>query len=267
MGSLKKLLANKNVVTLLGVVLIVVVLYVFYNYRLNQQIQPISVLYAKQTITSRQTITQEMVGKVDAAPGSINLDGSSVALEGNLKDVIGKKVQVNYTIPKGSFFYQGAYVSEDKLADAFLLELKEGEVAYNYNVNINKTYGNSFYPGNYIDIYVRIMEDDEHVIFGKYIENVKILAVKDSSGNHVFESGSENLSPSMIIFAVNKDINKYLRVIEVLNNATLIMVPVNITPTSGTEVSGEEVVTLMNNTSLQDRLDDYLEYIETDTGE
>ena len=41
--KLKSLLANKNVVTILGAVLIVIVLFAFYKWRVNQAINPISV--------------------------------------------------------------------------------------------------------------------------------------------------------------------------------------------------------------------------------
>ena len=267
MGNLKKLLANKNVVTLLGVVLIVIVLYVFYNYRINQVAQPISVLYAKEQIGSRTVITADMIDHVDALRASVEIDGSRVALEKEKNNVIGKRVQVNYTIPKGSFFYQGTYVNENELADEFLENIKEGYVAYNYNVNMNKTYGNSFYPGNYFDIYVRITEDD-HVTFGKYVEDVKILAVKDSSGNHVFESSEKQEAPSILIFAVDKNVNKYLRVVEVLDQAELILVPTSFKPEAKEgETVEEEVESKMNNTGIQEILDKYLEYIETEDGE
>ena len=45
MGNLKKLLSNKNVVTLLGAILIVVVLFLFYRWRVNSAIQPVQLPY------------------------------------------------------------------------------------------------------------------------------------------------------------------------------------------------------------------------------
>ena len=38
MGSTKKLLGNKNVVTLLGMIVIVIVLYIFYRWRVNSAV-------------------------------------------------------------------------------------------------------------------------------------------------------------------------------------------------------------------------------------
>jgi len=264
MGNLKKLLANKNVVTLLGVILIVVVMYVFYNYRINQQVELKPILYAKEEIPSRTLITEDMIGTVDVLDQSVDLEGGKVAR--SIKDVVGKRVQVNYTIPKGSYFYDGAYVTESKLHDFFLEKIPEGKVAYNYNVNMNKTYGNSLYPGNYVDIYIRITDKDK-VIFGKYVENVKILAVKDSHGDHVFESSENKADPSMIIFAVDKDINKYLRVVEVIDTAEMILVPISFKPTEEEETVEEVKYSYMSNPGIQDELDNYLEYIEDENGE
>ena len=69
--KLKNLLANKNVVTILGVILIVVVLYAFYNWRVNEAINPIHVPYAKVTIGPRTEITPEMIEYVDIQQISI----------------------------------------------------------------------------------------------------------------------------------------------------------------------------------------------------
>ena len=50
MGNLKKLLSNKNVVTLLGAILIVVVLFLFYRWRVNSAIQPVQLPYAMHSL-------------------------------------------------------------------------------------------------------------------------------------------------------------------------------------------------------------------------
>ena len=57
--KLKNLLANKNVVTILGAILIVIVLYAFYMWKVNSAINPISVPYAKVTIGPRTKITND----------------------------------------------------------------------------------------------------------------------------------------------------------------------------------------------------------------
>ena len=97
----------------------------------------------------------------------------------------------------------------------------------NFSVNIESTYGNSMYPGNYVDMYFKGLENDK-IMIGKLIENVKILAVKDSSGNHVFEGTAEQREPAQIIFSVTPEIHQLLRSAEYLRDAELILVPTNV---------------------------------------
>ena len=46
--TFKRFLSNKNTVTIIGVMLGIVVLYVGYNYRVNHAIETVSIHYAKQ---------------------------------------------------------------------------------------------------------------------------------------------------------------------------------------------------------------------------
>ena len=117
--KLKNLLANKNVVTILGAVLIVVVLYAFYKWRVNQAINPISVPYAKVTIGPRTKVTNEMIGYLDIQQSSMK---GQVLTNANTQ-IVGMYTNVNSTIPEGSLFYEGAVVRFEELADSFLIDM------------------------------------------------------------------------------------------------------------------------------------------------
>ena len=239
--KLKNLLANKNVVTIIGAVLIVIVLYAFYNWRVNKAIEPIKVPYAKVEIGPRTEITNDMIAYVDIQRS---------ALKGNVltnpdTQIVGKYTNINNTIPAGSMFYKEAVVRFEELADSFLIDLPEGTVAYDYLVNVATTYGNSIYPGNYVDIYFKGIQENK-ILFGKFIKNVKVLAVKDSAGNHVFENTTEGRVPSQIIFAVQEDLMQLLRASEYINGSEIILVPTNAsykleTSEIVTEVTSEEI--------------------------
>ena len=107
------------------------------------------------------------------------------------------------------------------------------------SVNTTTTYGNSIYPENYIDIYLKavnkvdnnsqITEDADKIMLGKLIENVKVLAVKDSSGQSVFTNLDEKRTPAMIVFAVPEEYYILLKKAEYLRSydTTLIPVPTN----------------------------------------
>lgn len=221
--KLKNLLANKNVVTILGALLIVIVLYLFYNWRLSQAINPISIPYAKVTIGPRTKITSDMIDYVDIQQASIK---GSVLTNPNTQ-IVNMYTNINCTIPAGSLFYEGTLVRFEELADSFLIDIEDGYVAYDYQVNTTTTYGNSIYPGNYVDVYFKGVRDGK-IILGKLVQNVKVLAVKDSSGRHVFENTTEERTPSQIIFAVTDEIHELLRTAEYISNAELILVPTNV---------------------------------------
>ena len=152
--KLKNLLANKNVVTILGAILIVIVLYAFYMWRVNSAINPISVPYAKVTIGPRTKITNDMIGYLEIQQSSMK---GQVLTNANTQ-IVGMYTNVNSTIPEGSLFYGELVVEFKDLADSFLIDMpkdSEGKYmeAYNMKVDTDLTYGNSIYPGNYIDIY------------------------------------------------------------------------------------------------------------------
>ena len=223
MKKLKQILSNKNTVTLIGAVLIVVVLYVFYNIRVNQATSPVKVPYAVQTIGPRTKITNDMIGYLEIPQSSIRGDiytnVTTQIIEQNMY------TNVNCTIPVGSLFYTNLLIREKDLPDSFLVKIDEGMVPYNFSVSMWSTYGNSMYPDNYVDIYFKGIGDDGLLMVGKLLENVKILAVKDSAGKHVFENTAEDRAPSQIIFQVPEDIHLLLRKAEYINNVEIILVP------------------------------------------
>ncbi len=228
--KLKNLLANKNVVTIFGALLIVIVLYAFYNWRVKQAIDPIRVPVASVTIGPRTEITLDMISYVDIQQSAIkNTVLTNVNNDNQPKKIVGRYTNVNCTIPAGSFFFDGMVVLPNELPDSFLddTDLKDGMVAYNFSVDMMSTYGNSIYPGNYVDIYFKGVRDNK-IIFGKLIQNVKVLAVKDSSGNHVFENMEEKRTPSQIILAVTSEIHELLRTAESIGTAEIIPVPTNV---------------------------------------
>ena len=54
----KKFLSNKNTITILGVLLGVVVLYLGYNWRVNRSIQPTRIPYANKTMVAGTKVTE-----------------------------------------------------------------------------------------------------------------------------------------------------------------------------------------------------------------
>ena len=225
--KLKKFLQNKNTVTIIGTVLIVAILYIGYNYRIKQVITPVKVPVAKIDIQPRTKITEDMIEYVEALPAMVN--SSTIK---DVKYIVGKWSNYNTMIPKGSLFYNKTIVSSDELPDSAFVNIPSGYTAYNLPVTTKTTYGNSIFPNNYIDIYLKVLDADGKPTVGKLIENVKVLAVKDKNGRHVFENSDEERTPAVIIFALPEDMHLLLREAAYLENVKSISAEIIPVPTT-----------------------------------
>ena len=177
--SFKKFLQNKNTVTVLGVVFAIIILYFAYTMRINSAINPVTVPYASQQIPAGTQITESMIATREVPPAM--LEGDVIRNKG---DIIDKYSAADTVIPEGSLFYKRTVVEKEQLPANIILEYPKGYVLYNLPVSTDSTYGNSVYPGNYIDIWLKAiykLSDDQiaagnsnadKVMYGKLISNV-----------------------------------------------------------------------------------------------
>ena len=231
-NGIKKFLSNKNTVTVVGAVLAVIVLYVAYTMRVNAAVNPINVPYAREQINPGTQITEDMVGTMQVPPSMVNDDVIT-----NQAEVIDKYSNADTLIPAGSLFFTRQVVEKEQLPANIILDYPKGYVLYNMPVNIESTYGNSIYPGNYIDIYLKAVHKvaegqtatNDEIMYGKLVENVKVLAVKDSSGQPVFTNLDEQRTPAMIVFAVPEEHYLLLKKASYLQtyDSELVPVPTN----------------------------------------
>lgn len=234
MGNLKKALTNKNTVTVLGVILAVLIIYFGYNMRVKNAVNPVPVPYAIKTISPGTQITDDMIGIMEVPPAM--LKGNVIRNKG---EVVDKYSNDDSIIPEGSLFYSRSVVDKANLASGGILDYPKGYVLYNLAVDSESTYGNSVFPGNYIDIYLKavnkiadgqaVTADADKIMLGKLLQNVKVIAVKDSEGNPVFANLDEKRQPAMIIFALPEEYYILLKKAEYLRSydSTLIPVPTN----------------------------------------
>ncbi|MEG1495174.1 MAG: RcpC/CpaB family pilus assembly protein [Bacilli bacterium] len=212
--GLKKFFTNKNTVTIVGILIAIVVLYIGYNMRIKAAVETYPMPYALKEINPRTEITADMIGTVDA-PVSM-FQGAPIA---DARSLIGKYSNYDTVIPKGSLFYKRSVVTKEQLPDSILRDYPDGYVLVNMPLDMNTSYGNLILPGNYVDIYLKAVNKlDENnsnkqdkIMVGKLLENVKILSVLDGSGQPVFENIEEKRTPAMMIFAVPEEYHILLR--------------------------------------------------------
>ena len=259
-SGLKRILQDINTVTLAGVVLAILVLVIGYNIRVKQAINPRIVPCAKETINGGVQIKEAVVTTCQIPQAMIK--GEILLNQG---DVLDKYVSPDSIIPEGSFFYKRVVVEEEQLPANIILKYPSGYVLYNMSVTTASTYGNSIYPENYIDIYLKAVskyeegitsaQDADRIMLGKFVENVKVLAVKDASGQPVFANLDEKRTPAMIVFAVPEEYYILLKKAEFLRNydTTLIPVPTNesLEENKGeVKISSEDLKNWINNVTI-----------------
>ena len=248
--KLKRFITNKNTVTIIGLILIIGILYFVYNNRIKEATNPIRIPVAKQTIQPRTLITDDMITYIEVPAVS-----ASKNVERTKSKIVGKYSNYNTMIPKGSMFYSDALITKDQLPNASLMDIGEGEILYNFPVTMNTTYQNSIMPGTYVDIYMKVVNDERVVTVGKLLENVKVLAVKTSDGLNVFEDSSVRRTPAFIFFSVKPEIHLMLRAASYLTSNAVVLFPVphgtNYTAEGATRVSTEELRNFINSHSVQ----------------
>ncbi len=242
LGGFKRFISNKNTVTILGVIAGVIVLWFFYNMRVNDAIAPTTVPYALEAISATEEIIQDNIGYVEINQRML----STIPIMTNVNELVGKYITTGTSIPKSGFFYQTQVVEKSKLPNAVFDDIPEGYTLFSLPVNNNSTYGNSIYPGDRIDLYIKYTDDLGEINFGKFIEKIEVLAVRDSSQEDVFEN-TETGQSALLLFAVpddpsddDKNLFNLLTQASFISGLEIIPVPRN---SNYTDSEGETTVT------------------------
>lgn len=225
--TIRRFFSNKNTVTIIGVLLGIVVLYVGYNYRVNNAIDTVSVPYAKQTIASTTQITQDMIGTTEVLKSLVTNNKTLIsAVSQVVNPTTPVCVQVGTSIPQGGFFYQEQVAACNSISNNAIKNMPDKYKAVALSVDLQKTYGNSMLPGNFIDLYVKMTSDEGKLMYGEFITKLPILDVRDSNAKSLFYGNSSNGTPALLLFAVPEDLYLLLSKAIYLGNSKVELVPV-----------------------------------------
>lgn len=218
---IKRFLSNKNTVTLIAIIICTVVLYGFYNWRVKSAVTTTYVCYATQTIPPRTQITNEMVSTTKIL---------SSQATGNMKrtcqEVVGQYASYATEIPQNSYFFDSQIMSAEEMPNSAFDDIPDGYTLYNMAVTFQSTYANSVFPGAYIDLYLRTEDSTGLLVYGKFIQSIKVLGVKDEKGQNVFETTIETRTPAQLLFSVPEDLYLLLKKAEYLG-LEIVIVPRN----------------------------------------
>jgi Flp pilus assembly protein CpaB len=199
MVPIKKFLSNKNTITILGVLIGVVVLYVGYNWRVTKSIQPVEVPISAVTMIAGTEITEENVNFTEIPKETIaNMENILTTTE----DIVGKLVSFDSKIPQNGFFFSENVIERDEMPDSLFSNIQDGYTIVSFDVNNKTTYGNAIFPGDTIDIYLGTNTEDGLLVFSRFIASIQVLAVRDGDGNDVFRDRDNPTEPAVMSFAV-----------------------------------------------------------------
>ena len=256
--SFKKFLSNKNTVTIIGIILCVIILFIGYYYRISQKVALTRVPYANQEIKPKTKITANMINYMNV-PAAF-LVGSYYNTQ---EDIVGKYSQYNTKIIEGSLFYKDLLTTSNLLPNSAFLNVKKNETVVNYKVNMDTTYANSMQPNDVINIYFKAKSDDGTIMFGKFISNITILDVKDGEGRHVFDDSADVRTPAYMMFALPEDMHLLFRKAIYLSDSygvELILVPntQELTKENTVYVSSKDIQNFINEKTKMVSVDEIL---------
>lgn len=249
--SIKRFLGNKNTVTILGVLIGIAVLYIGYNWRVNQAVEPQSIPYAKEELVANSLITAEKIGSIKVSKSMVD---TTPGLVTSPSQVIGKYVSYDTKIPEGSMFYSSQLMAAEQRPNYITEDIQECYTVYSLPVNMHTTYANSIMPDDYIDLFIQARDSDGKVIVAKLIESIKVRDVRDSNGKSVFSSASSSGVPAELIFAVPNDMFLLLRRADAITSGSIEIFPVPRNKeytenASATQVGNDEIIEFINDKS------------------
>lgn len=224
--TIKKFLKDKNTVTILGVFLGIIVLYIGYNWRVKKTVTFVDALYAIEQIGSNTQIKEDMIGTIKINAELLKNSPNIVQYTSQIIDKNGEYYFVNFdrTISKGSLIYSDALIEKDLKPDSKLKKVRDGFRYVYFEVDLASTLGNAIAPGSSIDIYAYISSSDQKM-FGKLYEKVNVVDVVDSSW--ATTAGTEKKNPDLLITMVSEEDYKFLEKAKRINGIELIPAPNN----------------------------------------
>ena len=222
---------NKSLVTLVaGLVCVAIVVY-FYHYRVNKIIDTIPVPVAVKRLDGRHKIESSDIKTIKVARSLLSNNVIT-----NTQNIEGKYVDYNTYIPENGLFYTEAIVEWSEMPDSTWSDIETGKTIIYLDIEEGKSYGNAIYPNDRIDLYIRAEDEaNDLLVYGKFIEGIKVLAVKDANGNHIFDKRPATSRPAQLIFEVDEEMFLLLKSAIFLNNKfEIVPVPRNSKYTSET---------------------------------
>ncbi len=220
-ATIKRFISNKNTVTILAVLAGVIVLWYFYNQRVEAAITTIRIPFAINRIDPGTKIEMDNIDLVEITV-STTKDTDIIKSKAELE---GKYLCYGTSVPTNGFIFASQVCEEKELPNSVIDDIPDGYAPYALKVNSQSTYANSILPGNYIDLYMSAKDDDGKIIYGPLIKSIEVLAVRDNSGKDVFWDQNAGDS-AYLLFGVPAEYQNLLVTAELITTNSIQITPV-----------------------------------------
>lgn len=189
----------------IGIIAFLIFNVIVFQFALKKSIDAVEIPIAKTEIVPRTKITEDMIEILEVPKASI-----SENVYTDKQDIINKYNDIEAKIPKGSFFFKELLFEEEQLPDYPSLKLKEGQSVFALSSDLIKSSGNTLMPNQKIDLYVTIEKKKELPITDLFLQDVRILNIKDKKGNTINEKNTA--IPYVINLAIRSEYMEYLKI-------------------------------------------------------
>jgi Flp pilus assembly protein CpaB len=170
----------------------------FSDYYYEEVLNYIEVPILNKDLSQRDIISKNDIDVIRLPSEFINED---IILKQDL--LIDQYVKLGNNINSSTLISKKQLENTEKMNDYGSTLLNKNQSLFSVTTNLSKTSGNNLNESMNVDIYLTIKEDN-NFLCDKVLENVRIVAIKDSDGNDI-DSDSLNLIPYIIVMAINED--------------------------------------------------------------
>ena len=125
-GTIKRFLENKNTVTILAVLAGVIILWYFYNYRVDQAITTIQIPYAIEAIDTGKKIESDNIDYKEITSSTTR--NSDIIT--NIAEIEDKYICTGTSVPKDGFFYKSQICEKEQIKNSIYESLPDGYTTY-----------------------------------------------------------------------------------------------------------------------------------------
>ena len=230
LNAIKRMLANKNTLTILGIIAGVATLVIGYTYRTNTSTAMVNAYYVTEEVGPNTQLNETMIKKTRINQSITKTSPDIVTNLNDIKDKSGEFYFVNYghTLTQGALITKSSLIAKENKSDEKLYHnLVEGQTIFKIDVDLDSTHGNSIQKGNAMDIYVEGKDGDE-VIYTRFIENLKVIDVVDNKWSTTKDKKSaddSNMAPRYLVTAVDEEMFQLLTKITLIDEYKFKLVP------------------------------------------